>query len=61
MQDEKKSKAGRKPLGKVVIMKSIKLTPELWDRAKLIGEGNASKGIRESLLAFNLKEGQEND
>lgn len=31
------------------IMKSVKLPPELWERAKNIGEGNAAEGIRRAL------------
>jgi hypothetical protein len=41
--------AGRKPLADKTIMKSVKLTPELWEQAKRIGDGNASEGIRRAL------------
>lgn len=43
--------AGRKPMPGTV-MKSIKLAPELWERAKKIGAGNASEGIRRALGTF---------
>ena len=44
--------AGRKPLPGT-IMKSVKLTPAQWDRARQIGHGNAAEGIRRALNAFS--------
>jgi len=41
--------AGRKPVAEKTVMKSVKLTPELWERARRIGEGNAAEGIRRAL------------
>lgn len=41
--------AGRKPIAARTIVKSVKLTPELWERAREIGEGNAAEGIRRAL------------
>jgi hypothetical protein len=41
--------AGRKPVAPKTIMKSVKLTPELWERAQNIGKGNAAEGIRRAL------------
>jgi hypothetical protein len=45
--------AGRKPVAEKTVMKSVKLTPEQWARAQEIGEGNAAKGIRRALDAWN--------
>jgi hypothetical protein len=41
--------AGRKPVAPKTVMKSVKLTPDLWERAQRIGEGNAAEGIRRAL------------
>jgi hypothetical protein len=48
--------AGRKPLAPKTVMKSVKLTPELWSRAREIGEGNAAEGIRRALANHTTKE-----
>jgi hypothetical protein len=46
--------AGRKPVALKTVMKSVKLTPELWDRARRIGEGNAAEGIRQALRKWKF-------
>lgn len=48
--------AGRKPISGTV-MKSVKLTPEQWEKAERIGRSkagrpNAAEGIRRALDAF---------
>ena len=48
--------AGRKPVAERTVMKSVKLTPELWERAQKIGEGNAAEGIRLALARCFDKE-----
>ena len=45
--------AGRKPIARAV-MKSVKLTTELWEKAKAIGEGNAAEGIRKALRKWQF-------
>lgn len=45
--------AGRKPLtGTKPQMKSVKLSREHWDRAREIGGGNMSEGIRRALDGY---------
>jgi hypothetical protein len=46
--------AGRKPVAPKTVMKSVKLTHELWDRAQKIGEGNAAEGIRRALKRWKF-------
>jgi len=46
--------AGRKPVALKTVMKSVKLTPELWERARRIGEGNAAEGIRRALRRWEF-------
>lgn len=43
--------AGRKPIT-ATLMKSVKLTPAQWERARLIGDGNSAEGIRRALDAW---------
>ncbi|HSA47762.1 MAG TPA: hypothetical protein P5552_14865 [Candidatus Competibacteraceae bacterium] len=43
--------AGRKPIP-ATLMKSVKLTPAQWERARLIGDGNSAEGIRRALDAW---------
>jgi hypothetical protein len=43
--------AGRKSLPGTV-MKSVKLRPEQWERARRIGQGNAAEGIRRALDSY---------
>ena len=47
--------AGRKRISGAV-MKSVKLTPDLWAVAKEIGEGNAAEGIRRALAQYKQEE-----
>jgi len=44
--------AGRKPVAPRTIMKSVKLTPDQWARAREIGQGNAAEGIRRALDSY---------
>jgi len=44
--------AGRKPVARRTVMKSVKLTPDQWARAREIGQGNAAEGIRRALKAW---------
>ncbi len=46
--------AGRKSLPGTV-MKSVKLLPEQWERARRIGQGNAAEGIRRALDAWKFQ------
>jgi hypothetical protein len=46
--------AGRKPVALKTVMKSVKLTPELWGLAQRIGEGNAAEGIRRALRMWKF-------
>lgn len=47
--------AGRKPVEGATLMKSIKLTPAQWDRARQIGGGkNAAEGIRRAIEAYQF-------
>lgn len=49
--------AGRKPVADGAIMKSVKLTPGQWERAREIGRGNAAEGIRRALDAWHEEGG----
>ena len=44
----KREGAGRKKMPGT-IMKSVKLTPEQWEKARTIGNGNMAAGIRMAL------------
>jgi len=47
--------AGRKPVdGTAPIMKSVKLSREHWEKARLIGGGTMAEGIRKALDAYPL-------
>lgn len=46
--------AGRKPVAPKTLMKSVKLTPELWEQAQKIGDGNAAEGIRLALKRWKF-------
>ena len=58
----KREGAGRKVIPGT-IMKSVKLTPEHWEQAKILGKGNAARGIRLSIAAamkmFNIPSNQQ--
>jgi len=45
---------GRRHLPRTV-MKSVKLLPEQWERARRIGQGNAAEGIRRALDAWEFR------
>ena len=47
--------AGRRKLAEKTLMKSVKLTPEQWAKARKIGKGNAAEGIRISIDAMETK------
>ena len=48
MMGGKREGAGRKKMPET-IMKSVKLTPEQWAQAEVLGKGNAADGIRLAL------------
>ena len=44
--------SGRKPIADRTEAKSVKLTPDQWEKARQIGSGNMAEGIRKALDAF---------
>lgn len=53
----KRTGAGRKPLGEISTERgSVTLLPAQWELAELIGDGNASEGIRRALDAWRDSE-----
>ena len=47
--------SGRRKLAEKTLMKSVKLTPDQWAKARKIGKGNAAEGIRMAIDAMEVK------
>lgn len=44
-----------------VLRKNITISPEMWELARAIGQGNASAGISAALAAYDVTEQQNNE
>lgn len=59
---EQKRTAGRPRLFEAnVVRKTISLSPRQIERARLLGEGNASRGIQRAIDAANLPQTPESE